>query len=577
MLSRAFGFDLLGQRHERLWVGVWWGFATAAAESIGYGVLYYLLTIVYAEQVDHRTVLGALAVFTLLALLMTWLRAKVYDESFSTSFANVAAARLRLADHISQLPSGNFTHKRTEAVADLLTSRFQLYQDVVVHIWGMAVANAALPVFLWLLLIVIDWRLALVALLLVPLAFATIPWSHRMLAKASLKLSKIRNEALSSVVEHVEGARELTQFDLERCRLDLADKRLADLEREQMRLELAPAPALLTFAFVLQLGLGATAVAGAYALHDDTITAVTLLGGLVVAQRYFRAIGDLAINLTELRFARGILDEIRQLANEPAMPMPQTGDIPKNHSITFDRVSFSYGSDVILREISGHIDAGSVVALVGMSGAGKSTLAGLLARLQDVTGGAIRIGGADIRNMTAETLNRQIAMVLQDVVLFDGTIADNIRLARPEASIEDVITAAREAEIGDFIENLPEGYETRVIADGTNFSGGERQRMAIARALLKDAPILILDEATSSVDLTNEEALQKALSRLTKQRTVLVIAHRLWTIASADEIWVMSGGQIVQRGTHQDLVLQDGQYRMMWQAQAQARSWRVGT
>lgn len=576
MLARTFGFDLLGQSHERLWVGIWWGLATSAAEAVGYGTLYYLLTLAFSEQVDQSTVLSALAGFTALAVLMTWFRAKVYDESFSTSFASVAAARLRLADHISKLPSGGFTHKRTEAVADLLTSRFQLYQDVVVHIWGMAVANAAMPVFLWLLLVIIDWRLGLFAVLLVPLAFATIPWSHHMLATASQKLAKIRTDALTSVVEHVEGARELAQFDLERARLDLAQTRLVDLESEQMRLELAPAPALLTFAFILQLGLGVTAVAGAYAFSVGSIAAIALLGGLVVAQRYFRAIGDLAINLTELRFAQNVLGEIRHLADEPAMPMPEPGERPKDGSITFDRVNFSYGDDAILNDVSGHIDAGSVVALVGMSGAGKSTLAGLLARLQDVSSGGIRIGSVDIRTITAETLNAQIAMVLQDVVLFEGTIADNIRLARPDASFEDVTAAAQAAEIHDFIENLPDGYETRVNANGANFSGGERQRMAIARALLKDSPILILDEATSSVDLTHEESLQKAISRLTKDRTVMVIAHRLWTIAGADQIWVMDSGQIVQRGTHADLILQDGQYRKMWEAQVEARSWRLG-
>jgi ATP-binding cassette subfamily B protein len=215
-----------------------------------------------------------------------------------------------------------------------------------------------------------------------------------------------------------------------------------------------------------------------------------------------------------------------------------------------------------------------MIALVGPSGAGKSTLAQLVVRLWDVDAGAIRIGGVDIRDMSAETLNRTVAMVLQEVVLFEGTVADNVRLGRPDASDADVVAAAKAARASGFIEALPSGYDTRL--DGVSLSGGERQRLAIARALLKDAPILVLDEATANVDLEAEAEIQAALSALTRRRTVLVIAHRLWTIVGVDEIWVMDEGRIVQRGTQERLLEETGGvYRRLWDAQAQARSWRI--
>ena len=228
------------------------------------------------------------------------------------------------------------------------------------------------------------------------------------------------------------------------------------------------------------------------------------------------------------------------------------------------------------RDIRGRIPAGRMVALVGPSGSGKSTLAHLVARLWDVESGSIRIGGVDLRALSAQTLARSVAMVLQDVVLFKGTIADNIRLGRPDASDDAVEQAARSARAHGFITRLRDGYATRLNAEGGPLSGGERQRIAIARALLNDAPILVLDEATANIDFENEADIQAALASLTRGRTLLVIAHRLWTVTGADEIWVIDRGRIVQRGPHDRLLAEEaGLYRRLWDAQSRSRSWRI--
>lgn len=571
------GFDLAGENAAKLGKGFGWGLATTIVEALTFIALYRFLIVAFDGRVDNNVIVEAGVVFAIATLLLIVIRAGAYSENFSTTYQIVAKARLRVADHLSRLPMAAFTKKRSELVAELLTSRFQVYQDVVMHIWGMAVVNACLPLLLGLFLLWIDWRLGALCLILVPIAFLAIPWSNRLLVRASVRTDAMRGRAVGAVTDQIDGIREFRLFDRHGRRLAIAHGNLKALEEAQMRLELAAAPALLTFGFVLQLGFGLIAVLGVLVVERGQLEIVSFVAAMIIAQRIFKAAGDLGINLAELRFASAILDDIRALSVEATLSEGHIEDLPESHAISVDNVSFSYGEDAVLNRISGEIAAGSKVALVGMSGSGKSTLAGLMARLHDVDEGAIRIGGVDIRDMTAERLNTLVAMVLQDVVLFEGTVADNIRLGNPDANDKEVVRVAEAAEADEFISRLPQGYETRIAPNGGNLSGGERQRIAIARALLKDAPILILDEATSSVDLAHEEKLQRAIARLTRDRTTVVIAHRLWTVRSADQIWVLEGGKIVQRGKHQTLLGQKGRYQSLWRAQSEARSWRLAS
>ncbi len=571
------GFDLAGENTAKLGKGFGWGLATTIVEALTFIALYRFLIVAFDGRVDNKVIVEAGVVFAIATLLLIVLRAGAYSENFSTTYQIVAKARLRVADHLSRLPMAAFTKKRSELVAELLTTRFQVYQDVVMHIWGMAVVNACLPLLLGLFLLWIDWQLGALCLILVPVAFLAIPWSNRLLVRASVRTDAMRDRAVGAVTDQIDGIREFRLFDRHGRRLAIAHDNLKALEEAQMRLELAAAPALLTFGFVLQFGFGLIAVLGVLVVERGQLEIVSFVAAMMIAQRIFKAAGDLGINLAELRFASAILDDIRALSVEATLSEGHIEDLPESHAISVDNVSFSYGEDAVLNRISGEIAAGSKVALVGMSGSGKSTLAGLMARLHDVDKGAILIGGVDIRDMTAERLNTLVAMVLQDVVLFEGTVADNIRLGNPDANDKEVVRVAEAAEADEFISRLPQGYETRIAPNGGNLSGGERQRIAIARALLKDAPILILDEATSSVDLAHEEKLQRAIARLTRGRTTVVIAHRLWTVRSADQIWVLEGGKIVQRGKHETLLRQKGRYQSLWRAQSEARSWRLAS
>lgn len=367
------------------------------------------------------------------------------------------------------------------------------------------------------------------------------------------------------------------------------DAALGALERQQLRNELAPAAGLLAIHGLGQLGFALTVATGVGLIVAGRMEAALLVGFLPLALRFSRTMAELGNQLVELRFARQTLDSIRLLLDEPAMRQPEPGEHPVGGDVALENVSFSHGdgsnnevdgdAGPELRNVSGFARAGARIALVGASGAGKSTLAHLIARLWDVDSGCIRIGGVDIRNMSARTLSETIAMVPQDVTLFDGTLADNIRLGRLDATDAGVALAARAAPADGFIEALPNGYATMINAADTQLSGCERQRIAIARALLRDAPVLILDEATAHLDLEHEAdilAALDALAGLMRGRTVFIVAHRLWTIADADEIWVMDAGRIVERGSHQALMQRHGRYRQLWDAQDQARSWKLG-
>ncbi|MGO4831396.1 ABC transporter ATP-binding protein [Rhizobiaceae sp. 2RAB30] len=288
-----------------------------------------------------------------------------------------------------------------------------------------------------------------------------------------------------------------------------------------------------------------------------------------------RRLAELGIFLIEYRFARRALGTIRDFTSEPLQPLAEEPRKPVGTRIVIDRVGFSHADEPTLKGVSLTIEEGEMAALVGPSGSGKSTLVSLIARLWDVDSGSIRIGGVDVRDMAPETLNATVSMVLQDVALFDVSVEDNIRLGRPNASFDEVKAAAIAARIHDRILELPEGYSTVLAGAGAQLSGGVRQRLAIARALLTDAPILVLDEATASIDLDNERLIQEALENLTAGRTVIVIAHRLWTVTEADRIAVLDRGRLVETGRHEGLVAAGGLYERLWNSQKRSRGWRI--
>ncbi len=581
-----FGFDLAGRRDKRLVRGALLSSLGAIAETLPILVTFVVLDGVFRGTARESWIGWSLAAI-LASILATWLFKAVGGvDNFSATFSLVCDLRLRLIDHLRRLPMGFWSKQRTGTVNSIVTDEFAFYTEVVTHAWGLVVTNLVQPIAIAVILLCVDWRLGLVSIATIPFAVLAIPWSYRLLNRASDRLSAVRGRVFAQTVEYIQGIATLREYGQSGPYHERLAAGFMDLERQMMRAELAPAPALFTYKLLSWLGFSLAVAVGAWMVAHAQLSPSRLLLFALLSIRLYGALDDLGSFLAAGRFASRTLARIRELFDEPVQVEVDRPRVPADDRIELKGVHFSYtepgdqgeeGGGRVLRGIDATFEPGTVTAFVGPSGSGKTTLAHLLARLWDVDEGSVEFGGVDVREMELSALQRRVSMVFQDVVLFQESVEDNIRLARPDASRADVVAAARAARAHSFIETLPQGYETVLGEGGHDLSGGQRQRLSIARALLEDAPILILDEATSSVDSDNEHLIQQAISELTAERTVLVVAHRLWTVQHADQILVLDQGVIVQRGTHAELVGCEGLYRRMWEAQQETRTWRLET
>ncbi len=570
-----FGFDLAGRSEPRLWRGALLSAAASFAEALPFLVALVVLDGVFRGSAQVSWIGWVVA--TLLAAygLTQALKSRGGIHNFKATYGLVADIRLRLVEKLRRLPMGYWSSKRTGAVSSVITDEFCLYQDITTHAWGMVVANSALPVAFTVILFLVDWRLALVGISTVPFALRAVPWSYRILDRAADQLAEVRERAVAQLVEYVQGIRTLREYGRTGENHERLAAVLRELERQMMHTELAPAPAIFSYRFLVYLGFPVVVAVGAWMVAEDWLSPTRFLLFIILSIPLYAALADLGIFLAVTRFVSRTLTRIRRIFDEEEQDNPATGPSPDGHGIHINSVDFSYGDRAALLDIEARILPGTVTALVGPSGSGKTTLAHLIARLWDVGAGSIDMGGVDIRTMPLSNLHKRVAMVFQDVVLFQDTVEENIRLARPTASREEVEAAARAARAHMFIEQFSDGYDTVLGEGGHDLSGGQRQRISIARALLKDAPILVLDEATSSIDSHNERLIQEALSTLMTGRTVIIVAHRLWTIQHADQILVLDEGRIVERGRHSDLLANKGLYGRMWKSQQASRTWRI--
>lgn len=564
------GFRLSGTRDARLARGLAWAVAEGLCAAAPYPLLYLLLRQVLAGSATPGGILGiglAMAACVLLRIAAGRIGMPLV---FGGTYAMMGAARLRVAGHLRRLPMGWFGGQRGGDLGARLTSDLELVENLWSHFLGVFVSGLAMPAFLALFLLWLDWRLALVMLAGIPLALLAMALAQRALARTGARMVAANAAAQSALLEYVQGIAVVRGFGrfgqaFERLRAVLDAQHAAMLAAE-----VRPAPWLVAYGLVLETGYVGLLLAGAWRIARGTLAPEVLVCFLVLALPVYRQLFDVGLSTMLLRFARRALARIEALLAEPPLPEPAAAQAPEGHAIVFDGVRFAYapGAPAALDGVSCVIAANTLTAVVGPSGAGKSTLVHLIARLWDVDAGAIRIGGADLRAIGSQALYRHVAMVFQDVVLFSGTVLDNLCIGRPGATREEAIAAARRAQAHGFIAALPQGYDTVLDEGGASLSGGERQRISIARALLKDAPIVLLDEATASVDPSAEADIQQALSELARGRTVVVIAHRLHNVRHAGHILVLDQGRLVAQGRHDGLLAQGGVYARLWAAQS---------
>lgn len=555
------------------------GLASSLVEASAYGLL-----LVSVEKMAEGRASTQFALITFVGLGLTFClqalcRAQGLVEDFTGTYRAMAQIRLRLLDHLMVLPVQRQLADERAKLLELLTSRFAAVQDIFTHLWGIVIPGMALPVLLLGLIAYLSVAAALVLLVSLPVVIGMMLFAFRLLDKAEAGLASAQESYADATLTLLEGAGEIRFLDPRGQIFSRVQTATENLKTAQMALEVAPAPAIMGYVLAAQVGMALAIVVLVIIFQKHALSAGEVFAAIMLIYRFTCSVVVLAGQIAGLRFARNTLHRISQIMVQPGMTESATPLKPDGCDLVFSKASILFdGNNPAaggLASIEGEIQQGKKIALVGLSGSGKTTLAHLALRLKDVETGAIRIGGVDLRGMDRSTLSHCITLVPQDVHLFEGTLADNIRLGCPDASEQAVMAAIRQAHAEEFIQRLPQGLNTSIKAAAAALSGGEKQRLAIARALLMDTPLLVMDEATSQLDTMSEAAIRRTLRNIGSNRTMLTIAHRLWIAQDADEIWVMKNGQILERGAHDTLMSYESTYARLWHAQQRSRSWAV--
>ncbi|MCC8246950.1 ABC transporter ATP-binding protein [Saccharothrix luteola] len=535
---------------------------TAIAEGLSYALLVPVLRALLGHTPGD--VWPPLIAFGAAVAVYAVLRYRSDLSGFRAGTTLLRGMYHRLGDHLARLPIGWYDGGRVGELSVLAGTGVLQAMGVIAHLLAPFVSAAVTPLTIVVVMLGFDWRLGLAALAAAPVVAAVQSWTGRSAAATDAERAERDHEAAGRVIEYLQAQPVLRAGGRTAERFRSLDDSLRDVERASRRSVRSALPGAVGLTLAVQAMFTVLLVLGAYLALGGQIGAAEVVAILVLAARCadpLLSLSDIGGKLRGARFELARLDAV--LRAEP-LPQPREPVRPRHHGLELDSATFRHGDRTVVDDVSLTVPEGQRLAVVGPSGAGKSTVLQLLARFYDVDTGAVRVGGVDVRAIDTEELMARIAFVFQDVYLFDGTIEENVRLGRPGASAAEVREAAAAARLDEVVERLPGGWATNVGEGGARLSGGERQRVSIARALLKDAPIVLLDEVTSALDPVNEAAVHDGVERLMAGRTVVMVAHRVRTVRRADRIAFLDGGRIVEEGSHDELLRLGGRYAEFW-------------
>ena len=557
--------------------GAFWTVIVNLVVMDGMGILYLLMYGLMGTLTDGAPLpgpalfLGLVIAFVILSFVT---HLQQYHATYGLVYNEVKSTRLSLAERLRKLPLGYFGKRDLADLTETLMGDVNRMEHVWSHVLGYLYGAYISTAIIAVCLLVYDWRLTIACLWGVPVAFGLLFGTRKISARASERTKQAAIRVSDGIQEALENVREIRATNQEVRYLAGLNQKIDDHEKVTIQGELGTGIFVNAASVIMRLGVATTILAGASLILSGQIDFMLLFLFLLVITRVYAPFDQSLALIAELFVSQVSADRMNEIYNTPTAEGVERFQ-PKGHDIVFDHVGFAYDKKNVLDGVNFTAREGEVTALVGPSGSGKSTCARLAARLWDVTEGTIRVGGVDISTVDPEALLTDYSMVFQDVVLFDDTVMENIRLGKRGATDEEVRAAAEAANCGEFIRRLPQGYDTPIGENGAKLSGGERQRISIARALLKNAPIVLLDEATASLDVENETKVQGALSRLLAGKTVLVIAHRMRTVAGADHIVVLENGHVAEQGTPAELMERGGLYRRMVELQSESARWKL--
>ncbi len=570
-------YALTGQGVKNTKKGAFWTVIVNLVVMGSVSVLYLIMDGFMGALTDGSPLPGMALVagmVVLFAVLSFITHLQQYKATYGLVYNEVKTTRLGLAERLRKLPLGYFGKRDladlTETIMGDVNRMEHVWSHVLGYLYGAYISTALIAVCL----LVYDWRLAIACLWGVPVAFGLLFGSRKLAARSAERTKKAAVRVSDGIQEALENIREIRATNQEERYLEGLNRKIDEHERIMIRGELGTGIFVNAASVIMRLGVATTILVGAELILSGRISFMLLFLFLLVITRVYAPFDQSLALIAELFVSQVSADRMMEIYDTPIAEGAEHFE-PQGHDIVFEHVGFAYDEKEVLHDVSFTAKEGQVTALVGPSGSGKSTCARLAARLWDVTRGSIRVGGVDISTVDPEVLLRDYSMVFQDVVLFDDTVMENIRLGKRGATDEEVRAAAKAANCDEFVRRLPQGYDTPIGENGARLSGGERQRISIARALLKNAPIVLLDEATASLDVENETKVQQALSRLLAGKTVLVIAHRMRTVEAADKIVVLAGGRVAEEGAPAQLMEKGGLYHRMVELQRQSAGWKL--
>ena len=539
------------------------------------GLLYYFVIDTMNGGVSENRivfyVVGALVCLCLI-FIATWFQ---YNTTYLATYVESGVRRISLAEQLRKIPLSFFGKKDLADLTNSIMGDCATLETAFSHYVPALAGSMISTTLIAICLFVYDWRMALAAVWVLPIAFAITFFSARIQGYFNRKSVAAKVALESGVQECIESLQDLKSNNAEKTYLKGLDRKIEQVEKRHIISELGTALFVVSSTLILKFGIATVALVGSALLLRGEVDIPMFFMFLLVASRLYSPLEGALQNLAAVISTKTNINRMNEILDQPF----QTGSnrvTNKGYDIVFDHVGFAYNTgETVLKDVSFTAKQGEVTALVGPSGGGKTTVSRLAARFWDITKGKITVGGMDISKIEPETLLSLYSIVFQDVTLFNNTIMENIRIGRKDATDEEVIAAAKLANCEEFAEKLPNGYNSMIGENGCELSGGERQRISIARAFLKDAPVILLDEATASLDVENETLIQAALSRLIKNKTVLVIAHRMRTVSGADQVVVLSDGCVAEQGAPGELMDTGKIYPHMVKLQMISRNWGI--